>query len=287
MKPAPFDYAMPTSLEDAVALLADGGEETSVLAGGQSLVPLMNLRLARPTLLVDIGSLAGLRGIANGDGLRIGATTTQASALTDPAIAAFAPLLTDALRHVGHPASRSRGTVGGSLAHADPAAELPAVMVALGGSIAATSTRGTRSIAAPDLVTGPFTTSLRPDELLTEIRIPADAATRNHGFAELARRSGDFALAGACCTAVVAKGVFLEPRIVLFGLGPGPVRAHDAEAALDGASCADASAIEAAAAAAAAACDPADDIHASAAYRRRAAAVVTRRALAQMGGEGG
>jgi carbon-monoxide dehydrogenase medium subunit len=287
MKPAAFDYVAPTSLEEALALLAERGDEATVLAGGQSLIPLMNLRLARPSLVVDIGRIEGLRGVDNGGGLRIGALTTQARALADSAIAGAAPLLVEALEHVGHPASRSRGTIGGSLAHADPAAELPAVMIALDASVVVKSSRDARRISASDFVTGPFTTSLEPGELVTEIAIPEAARERPHGFVELARRRGDFALAGACCTASVEDGVIRQPRIVLFGVGPAPIRAREAESALEGAACVDEDAIEAAARSAAASCEPSDDVHASAAYRRRIAAVITRRALARIGGEHG
>lgn len=283
MKPAPFRYVAPSTLEEALAVLAEHGDEASLLAGGQSLVPLMNLRLARPSVVIDVGRVAELTGVRNGDDLRIGTTTTQALALAEPAVARGAALLTDALREVGTPATRSRGTVGGSLTHADPAAELPAAMLALAASITVASTRGSRTIAAAELCTGPFTTSLAPDEILTEIRIPKASEARRHGFAELARRRGDFALTGVCCTATAAGGVFHEPRIALFGVNPKPIRAPEAEAALEGAALDDESAIAAAAELAAAACEPASDVHASATYRRRVSIVVVRRAISQMG----
>jgi carbon-monoxide dehydrogenase medium subunit len=287
VKPAPFRYLAAASADEAVSLLAEHGDEAKIMAGGQSLVPLMNLRLARPAVVVDVSRVAGLAGVTNRAGLCLGATTRQAHALADGDVGVGARLLVEALRHVAHPAIRARGTLGGSLAHADPAAELPAVLVALDAEIVARSTRGERTIAAADFVTGPFTTALAPDELLTEIRIPAGAGRRRHGFDELARRAGDFALAGSCCTASVAGGKISDARVVLFGVGPSPVRARDAEAALEGASPADGDALSAAAEGAAAACDPNSDVHGSASYRRRVAAVVTRRALERLGGGSG
>jgi CO/xanthine dehydrogenase FAD-binding subunit len=283
MKPSGFAYRRPDTLDEALALLAEHGGEARALAGGQSLVPLMNLRLARPGVVVDVGRLAGLEGIANGDGLVLGATARQAALLVDDRVARTAPLLATAARHVAHPAIRARGTVGGSLAHADPAAELPAVAIALDAEITAASRRGRRAVPAADLFTGPFTTSLAEDELLVEVRIPSGSADRSHGFAELARRHGDFALAGACCTASVSSGTIRDARVVLFGVGPTPVVVPEAAAALEGASVGDPDALATAARAAAAASDPVSDVHASAAYRRRMADVVTRRALVALG----
>jgi carbon-monoxide dehydrogenase medium subunit len=269
VKPAPVDYVAAASLDEALETLARG--EAKVLAGGQSLVPLLNLRLARPSLLVDVNRVPGLAGIEVDGSVRIGALARQADVLASAPVAAAAPLLAAALRHVGHPATRSRGTIGGSIAHADPAAELPAVLLALDGEVVARSNAGERTIPAGDLFTGPFTTALAPDELLTAVVLPRGDA-RPFGFAELARRHGDFALAGAI--------VLLRPaRIVLFGVGGVPERAADAERALDeGAAGADVAEL------ATRDLDPVDDVHADGAYRRRVAAVLVRRAIEQAGG---
>jgi carbon-monoxide dehydrogenase medium subunit len=270
VKPASFDYVAAASTDEALAALADG--EAKVLAGGQSLVPLLNMRLARPSLLVDVNRVPGLDRVELDGGVRIGALARQADVLASPAAAAV-PLLAAALRHVGHPATRSRGTVGGSLAHADPAAELPAVLLALDGEVVARSMTGERRIGAGALFTGPFTTALRPDELLTDAVLPRQGS-RPFGFAELSRRHGDFALVGAI--------VLLWPaRIVLFGIGGAPERAPEAERALDeGAPAADVADL------ATRDLDPVDDVHADGAYRRRVAAVLVHRALRQAGARG-
>ena len=263
MKPARFDYVAAVSSDEALAALA--GNEAKILAGGQSLVPLLNMRLARPSLLVDVNRVPDLDRVEVDGSVRIGALARQADVLASPAAVAV-PVLAAALRHVGHPATRSRGTIGGSLAHADPAAELPAVLLALDGEIVARSTTGERTIGAEAFFTGPFTTDLRPDELLTDVLLPRQGS-RPFGFAELSRRHGDFALAGAI--------VLLGPaRIVLFGLGGAPERAVPAEQALDG----DAPAAEVAELATRD-LEPVDDVHADGAYRRRVAAVLVRRAV--------
>lgn len=277
MKPPRFSYVAPESVPEALALLAEHVGEAKVLAGGQSLVPLLNLRLARPTLLVDVGCIAGLARIEEGDRLRLGAATTQGRVMASEGVLGAAPLVVAALRHVGHPATRARGTVGGSLAHADPAAELPAVALALDAEVVAASAAGTRTIGAEDLFVGPFTTALRPDELLVELVVPVSG--RRFGFAELSRRHGDFALAGAACTAVVEEGRVREARIALFGVAPTAVRAREAESALEGRE-PDGSTLAEAGRAALASIDPWTDVHASAAYRRRVTEVLVRRALA-------
>jgi carbon-monoxide dehydrogenase medium subunit len=269
MKPAPFAYRAVATVEEAVAALAELGDEATVLAGGQSLVPLLNLRLARPSALVDVGGVEELRGIEANGSLQLGATTRQADALRAPEVAERAPLLTDSLRHVGHPATRSRGTVGGSIAHADPAAELPAVLLALDGEAVVRSAGGGRTILAESLFLGPFATALAEGELLTALRFPGSALGARHGFAEIARRRGDFALAGSAV--VVAPG---HARIALFGVAPCAFRAREAEQALlQGAGAEDAARL------AANASDPSGDPHAPAGYRREAARVATLRAL--------
>jgi carbon-monoxide dehydrogenase medium subunit len=273
VKPPPFDYRAAGTVEEAVRMLAELGDEAAVLAGGQSLVPLLNLRLVRPETLVDVGHVAELGEIhANGD-LRLGATVRQAAALRSPEVAVRAPLLTAALPHVGHPATRSRGTLGGSIAHADPAAELPAVLLALDGKAIVCSASGVREIPAAELFLGPFTTALAPGELLTGLRLPAPPAGVRHGFAEIARRRGDFALAGAAVA--IAPG---WARVALFGVAPAPFRPREAEAALTQGAGADAAAELAALAA-----DPSADVHATADYRRAAARVATLRALVAAG----
>lgn len=262
MKPAPFDYVAPTSLEEALELRAQHGDESAVLAGGQSLVPSLNLRLARPTMLIDINGIEELRriGVAN-DTVEIGATTRQRAAERDPAIG---PLLAEALRWVAHPAIRSRGTIGGSVAHADPAAELPAVVALHDGAIVARSIRGTRTIAATEFFTGWLTNALAPDELLTEVRLPQLPAGSGTAFLELSRRHGDFALVGVA--AMVASG---EVRVTLAGVDGAPVvRRFDEDASDIGREVA-------------ASLDPPSDLHATSDYRRRVAAVLVDRALEQ------
>ena len=268
MKPPPFEYVAAGSVDEAVGALAAGGDEAKVLAGGQSLVPMLNLRLARPALLVDVNPIPGLDGIHADGRLELGALVRQSDALASSGVAAAAPLLCAALRHVGHPATRSRGTIGGSVAHADPAAELPAALLALDAEVVATGAGGERTIAVGELFLGPFTTSLEPEELLTAVRVPLQGV-RRFGFAELARRHGDFALAGVA--------VLLDPaRVVLFAVGGAPVRALEAERALDeGAGAAEAAEL------ATGGLEPVSDVHADAGYRRRAAAVLVRRALDQ------
>ena len=266
MKPPPFEYVAAGSAEEAVGALAGG--DAKVLAGGQSLVPLLNMRLVRPTLIVDVNRVTGLDRIDVDGVTRFGALVSQADALASEQVRSAVPLLSAALRHVGHPATRSRGTIGGSLAHADPAAELPAVLMALDGEIVAVGSGGERTIPAGELFVGPFTTALAPDELLTAVVLPRGGA-RRFGFAELARRHGDFALAGAA--------VLLDPaRVVLFGVGGVSERELEAEKALD-----DGAAAAEVADLATRGLDPVSDVHANGEYRRRAAAVVVRRAVEQ------
>jgi aerobic carbon-monoxide dehydrogenase medium subunit len=280
MKPAPFEYHRPGSVEEAVALLAEHGWEAKPLAGGQSLVPAMNFRLAQPAVLVDLNGLTALDElVADGGGLSLGAMVRQRRAERSAAVAGRAPLLAAALRHVAHPQIRVRGTVGGSLAHADPAAELPAVMVALGARLTVRGPRGERSVEADDFFTGLFGTSLEDAELLVGVHLPAPPAGGGWAFDEVSRRHGDFALAGVAATVEVdAGGRCTASRIVLFGIGDGPVRATAAEALLAGEAPTPA-AVRAAAEAAAAALDPPADVHASADYRRHLAGVMVRRAL--------
>ncbi|MEZ5101608.1 MAG: FAD binding domain-containing protein [Thermoleophilia bacterium] len=281
MKPASFRYAAVETVDEAVALLAEHGDEAKVLAGGQSLVPLMNLRLAEPGLLVDVNRVAGLDGIAANGVVELGATARQADVERSPAVAAAAPLVVRGLQRVAYPTVRARGTIGGSIAHADPAAELPAVLLALGGEVVARGPGGERTIAADDLFRGYFTTALAPDELLVRVRVPAAAPGLRVGLDEVARKQGDFALAGAAVAVEVDEaGTCRSARVAVFGVADRPIRLAAAEQALVGRPLADAAARDEAAAAALA-LDTRGDGHASAEYRREAAAAMVRRALAQ------
>ena len=280
MKPPVFEYHRPGSLHDALALLgAHPGAKP--LAGGQSLIPAMNFRLAAPGRLIDLNALEELAGIAEtaDGGLRIGAMTRHSVVELSAAVAARAPLLAQAMPFIAHTQIRNRGTIGGSLAHADPAAELPAVMVALEARLALQSTRGERVVPAAEFFTGLFATALTDGELITAIEIPVAPARTGTAFLELARRRGYYALVGV--TAVVtldAEGRVADPRIVLFSVGEGPVRATHVEQALAG-TAGDAAAVQAAAEAVQRDIDHSSDIHASSAYRRQLASVLTRRAL--------
>ena len=265
MKPAPFDYVAPRTLDEALSLLAEGGEEIAVLAGGQSHVPLLNLRVSRPRLVLDINRIPDIAAVEEHEGhVRIGALARLAALeRTD----GLPPVLRQALTQVGHPQIRNRTTIGGNLAHADPASELPAVVLALDGEIVLASQRGERVVPAAEFFLGPFTTARRPDELVTEVRLVSDAG--DGAFVEFARRSGDFALVGACVTRVGG-----DVRISLCGATPAPVRARGAELALAAGESA-----ENVGATAAQEVEPWDDVHATAAYRRHIAATLVRRAV--------
>ena len=282
MKPPPFRYADPASLEEALALLARHGADARVLAGGQSLMPLLNFRLARPAHVIDVNRLDALAAIAPAadGGLRLGALARQRALERSGLVRERCPLLAQALPLVGHPQIRARGTLGGSLAHADPAAELPAVMVALEARLTLRRAGGERIVAAGDFFVGLLTTALGPDELLAEIALPPWPARTGSSVREVARRHGDFALGGVAATLTLdARGRVDRARLVGFGVGPGPVRLLDAERVLAGNAPTPAVVAEAGRLASAAV-DPGDDIHASAAYRRRLAGVLTTRALA-------
>ena len=278
MKPAPFDYYRAGTPKEAVTLLARHGADAKILAGGQSLVPMLALRLARPGVVVDINRIPGLDGlhVANGQQLRLGALVRQRT--LERWAVDRAPLVAAVLRMVGHVAIRTRGTVAGSVSHADPASELPALLLALDGVAIARRQGGQREIAAPDLFLGPLTTALAGDEIVVETRWSLPAPTDGWGFHEVARRHGDFALAGAIAIVTVAGGRIDRARLALFGAGSTPVRALVAEKALVGA-VPHAAAVAEAARAAADAVDPVADIHASAQYRRRVARALADRAL--------
>jgi carbon-monoxide dehydrogenase medium subunit len=284
MKPAPFAYFAPASADEALALLAEHGYDAKLLAGGQSLIPTMNFRLAQPGVLIDLNRVAELFFLdATADGgLAIGAMTRQRTVERSALAAERAPLLHATMPWIAHVQIRNRGTIGGSLAHADPAAELPAVAVALDAQIGIRSARGTRWTSARDFFVGLFATDLGPDELLAEIRVPPLPPRSGWGFAEFARRAGDYAIAG--CAAVLtldAQGACRDARLVFLSVGEGPVVAAQAQAALLGEPPTAERIAQAARAAAHDEIDPLGDIHASAAYRRHLAEVLARRVLTQ------
>jgi CO/xanthine dehydrogenase FAD-binding subunit len=284
VKPATFEYTRPETIPAALELLASDGDRAKVLAGGQSLVALMNLRLAAPELLVDIGRLEELRGLSAEDGtLRIGALTTQREVEHDASVAERCPLLAEAVTQIAHAAIRNRGTVGGSIAHADPAAELPLVMLALGGEATLASDGGSRRVAAEDFFHGFLMTAVEPHELLTEVALPLARADEGFAFEEFARRPGDFGLVSVACRVTRDGGGVGSARVVLGGMGPAPVLLEGLDA-LGGAPPAEAAA---AAAEAAGAREPAADIHASTSYRRHLARELTRRAVLRAANGGG
>ena len=229
MKASAFAYARATSIGNALELLAAHGDKAKVLSGGQSLMPAMNLRLISPELIVDIGGIGELRGIAlKGGVLSIGALTRHADLLKSPEIAAHSPLLTTAVAHVAHPAIRNRGTIGGSLAHADPASELPACMLALGAIIIARGQAGERRIPAKDFFRGIYETALSADELLVAVELPVTRKNASHFFDEFARRQGDYAIAGLAADAVVKDGAFTDLHLAFFAVGDRPVLSNAA-----------------------------------------------------------
>jgi carbon-monoxide dehydrogenase medium subunit len=280
MKPAPFSYHSPKTVQETVSMLAEFQDQGRVLAGGQSLIPLMNFRLAQPAHLIDVNPVSELDFIRREDGwLAVGACCRQAAAEASKEVAERAPLLLEALKLVGHPPIRHRGTVGGSLAHADPAAELPAVALAMDADVVVASTRGTRTVPAAEFFQGPFTTALRPDELLTECRFQTwPSAGTGWAFLEFSRTHGNFAVVGAA-TLVHLDGERVDrAAIALCGVDGKPIRARRAEQRLVG----DAPTAESVAAAAEEAVtglEPASDVHGSADYRRKLARVYVRRAL--------
>jgi aerobic carbon-monoxide dehydrogenase medium subunit len=280
VRPAPFEYLAPRTVEEALDLLVRYGGDAKLLAGGQSLVPMMNMRLVRPGVVVDLNRVAALGGVREAvRGLRLGALVRQHALERDGRVAAAAPLLAEAAPVIGHLQTRARGTVGGSLVHADPAAELPACMIALDAVFHLRSARAARACRAQDFFRGLLATALEPDELLAEIEVPGAPAPRSgHGFAEVARRHGDFALAGACAVlGLDAAGVCRHARLVIFGVGDGPHLAR-ATAGLIGERPSAARLTEAGRAAAAE-IDARSDLHATGEYRRRVAAGLGARAL--------
>ncbi len=283
MKPAPLDYVAATSSAEAVALLSDPDREAIVLAGGQSLMPMLNMRLARPELLVDLGRLTELDHIDEVDGrLVIGAMTTKRSVEKSALVKTVQPLLHAATLQVGHPQIRSRGTVGGSMAHADPAAEYPAVAVATGAEMRVIGPEGERTIQADDFFHGYLTTALEPGELLVEVVFPLLVDGSGWAFSEFSRRHGDFAIAGVAITrGLDGEGRCCDVRIVLFGVGSKPIRMHDAEQVVSDESPGEDLYSEVAEVVNTTLDEPMSDPGASADYRRHLASVLTRRALAE------
>lgn len=279
MKPAPFDYVAPATIAQACAVLAEAGGGATVIAGGQTLMPLLNLRMSQPFILVDINRIPELSGIARtATGLRIGPATRQRAALESDLLTAELPVLVQALRHVGHHQTRNRGTVGGSIALGEPAAEMPATAVALGAVIEVQSVRGTRHVPARDFYLGPYMTVLEPDELVTGIDYPAWPGGHVTLFREVAQRPGDFALAGLVGALALEGGRIARAGLAWFGMGPTPIAATALEAALVGA---DPATLDPAALAqtALAGTAPFDDHHASAEYRRTVGARIFTRTL--------
>jgi aerobic carbon-monoxide dehydrogenase medium subunit len=286
VKPARFAYHAPATVDEALSLLARYGGDAKLLAGGQSLMPLMNFRLVRPAALIDLNAIASLAYIREDDGeIRFGAMTRQRAIEFSPVVRRRLPLLAEATALVGHLPIRTRGTIGGSLAHADPSAEYPAILAALDGVVVARGPRGERTLRASELFQSYLTTSLAPDEMLVEVGLPAMPDGAGFAFEEFSRRHGDFAIVGIAAT-VVRQGERCTARLVTAGVGPAPTRLRQAEEILERDGFSDA-AIEAAARRAAELVEPDTDIHASAAYRRNLTRVLTgralRRAVARMG----
>jgi carbon-monoxide dehydrogenase medium subunit len=279
MKLPPVEYEAPTTVAEAIDLLAEHGDEASVLAGGQSLIPLLALRLARPEVLIDINRVDELSGVSATDGhVTIGAMTREYVAEESGTVADTLPLLAAALPLIGHEAIRSRGTIGGSLAHADPAAELPAVARALDAEFVVRGSSGTRVIPAAQWFDGYLTTSRRPDELLAEVRFPAAGPGTGASFEEVARRHGDFAIVGLAASLVLSGGVISDARLAFAGVSDVPVRATAAEDLLAGER-PSAELFDEAARRATEDLDPPADLHGSSDYRKTVAAAVVRRGL--------
>ena len=274
MKPAPFAYRQARSLDEAVTLLASQ-PDARLLAGGQSLIATLNMRLSAPSLLIDINGISGLGGVAHKTGkIEIGALVRHAQAARTELITKYAPLIARALPHIGHAAIRNRGTLGGSVAFADPAAELPACLLALDGEIDAIGPKGKRTIRAQDFFKGLFETALGPQDVLIALRVPTAGKDTRTGFAELARRHGDYAMVGLAASARADGKKLSDVRLAYFGVGATAIRARKSEAALAGG--------DVEAAVAALDLDPPDDVHASGAVKKHLAGVLLRRVAKQL-----
>jgi carbon-monoxide dehydrogenase medium subunit len=279
MKPAAFDYVRPSSLSDALQALARHGAKGKIIAGGQSLVPMMNLRLAKPEVLIDINRLPGLDQVrVEGNELVIGALARHTSLHDSAVVAQHCPLMSEAYRHVAHKPIRNRGTLGGNVSHADPASEMPAVLLAVDATLVAKSSKGDRKIAAKDFFQGPLQTALKADELLTEIRIPGAAAAQGYAFEEEATRKGDFAMAAVAVTLAISGGNCTKAAIAVAGMGDRATRLTQVEAALAGKPN-NAAAITQAARAAKQAVNPDGSYHADADFKRDLVETLTARAL--------
>ncbi len=286
MKPPPFAYARPATVAEACALLAEHGYDAKLLAGGQSLMATLNMRLSAPDLLIDINRIDGLAGISlDGEVLRIGAMTRHVEVESSPLVAEHAPLIAQAMPHIAHAAIRNRGTFGGSIAFADPAAELPACAVALGASFVLRTSDGTRTVAADDFFHGLYDTELGANEMLTAIEIPVIQPGYRSAFMELARRHGDYAMVGIAVHARLSNGAIGDAMLVYFAAGERPVVARAAAAAIDGKAPSEET-FEAAAAALDQDLDPPADLNADPATRLHLARVITRRVLAQWAAQG-
>lgn len=281
MKAAAFDYYAPDRLEEALAVLHESGDGAKILAGGQSLVPLMNMRLATPSVVVDINRIRALAYIRReGDTLCIGALARHADILRSQEVLEGWPLLAEATGHVGHPTIRNRGTLCGSVAHADPAAEQPAVLAALEARIVVSGSSGRRELTPDEFFITYLTTALAPDEMILEVRLPPLPPGTGSSFVEFSRRHGDFAVVGVACALTLADGICQEVRIALTGVGGTPFRARAAEDMLRGERV-DGRSLRAVAERVGSTVQPDDDIYASADYRKHLARVLTERALAQ------
>lgn len=286
MIPAAFDYTRPDSVDEAVRSLADGGEDAKVLAGGQSLIPMLRLRLAAPTMVVDLGRVAELRGVRDdGDALVIGAMTTHAEVMTDPMVREHAPLVAQATATVADRQVRHRGTFGGSLAHGDPASDLPTAALALDATFELAGPGGRRTVPATEFFVDFLTTAMAPDEVLVSIRLPKRPGWGYH-YEKFNRVAQAWALVGVAAMVERSNGSISQAHVALTNMGPRPLRATAVEEALMGAPAAE-NAISAAAAHAAEGTEPVSDVSASADYRRHLATVLTRRALTRAGHLGG
>jgi CO/xanthine dehydrogenase FAD-binding subunit len=279
MKPAPFDYCCPDSVAEAVEVLAANKGEAKVMAGGQSLGPMLNFRVVRPALIVDVSRLLELDYVRQrkDGGLSIGALTRHRELETSALVAARFPVIPETMRHVAHLAIRNRGTIGGSLSHADPAAELPMLVRLLDAQIAISSARGERTVSAHDFFIGPLSTVLDEDELVVRIELPG-MRHNGWGFEEFSRRAGDFALAAAGVLLDVFEGKVRDARVAMMGVGDTPLRCHEAEDVLKGSDLDD-DVVELAVQAACSGLEPSEDLHASPAFRRHLASVLARRCI--------